>query len=77
MKENRIALEKGETFMKKKGIRAIQCLAGSLWITGRGNGNDILLCAGERCALSGLKDVCIQSFSKSALMIEDEKTPRH
>lgn len=77
MKENRIALEKGETLMRKKGIRAIHCLEGTLWITGRGKQHDILLCAGDRCALSGFRDVCVQSFSKAALMIEDERSPLH
>lgn len=77
MKENRIALEKGETLMRKKGIHAIHCLEGTLWITGRGEKDDILLCAGERCALSGIKDVCVQSFATSALMIENERSPLH
>lgn len=48
-----------------RGIGELSVLAGRIWITGQGDGEDRVLEAGQRLRLSCAQDVVIESFDAS------------
>jgi len=70
MKQNRIqTIYNGEILKEKRGLTEIVCIEGKVWVTAAGCEADMILFAGDRLPVSGLRDICVQALEASRVSL--------